>query len=290
MFKLLHVLCAIWLVASTALSPRMAYGLEYQCAHELVIRSVAVEYQTPGHQLPCKVVYHKPPQTPSVLWRAQAQVGFCEHKARELVGSLERSGWSCDQIQGTAASNALQPPPEEETQLEDLVGRPGPSEAAVEAPPGIASISAQRRANEWRNDPTFARTLIRDLRKLQELTGTRVQASSTSFGDLNGDGQRDAAVLITFNFGGTNDVQHLIAYLHRQGAYSPVASRFIGGSDRQGQSGELEAIESGVILLDLHVRQRQSAACCAAVHGRAKFVLNSRELMRVDEATAMAKR
>jgi hypothetical protein len=155
---------------------------------------------------------------------------------------------------------------------------------------GLANANLQQRANEWRKDPVFARTLARDLRKLEDLTGAQVQASGTSFGDLNGDGRRDAAVLITFNFGGTNDVQHLIAYLYRQGTYWPAASRFIGGSHRQVQSGELEAIKSGVILLDLHVLQPQGTACCASGHGGAKFVLNNRELMRVEEATAVAAR
>src|SRR5918992_1242261 len=131
MVKLLHVLCGIWLAALTALSPGMAYGLEYQCAHELAIRNVAVEFQKPGQQVPCKVVYHKPPRTPSVLWQAQVQVGFCEHKARELVGSLERSGWFCDEIQGAAASNALQPPPEKEPQQKDLAVRPAQNQAAA---------------------------------------------------------------------------------------------------------------------------------------------------------------
>lgn len=250
----------------------MAYGLEYQCAHELAIRSVTVEYQDPGQQVPCKVIYHKPPQTPSALWQAQAQVGFCEQRARELVGSLQRSGWSCDEIQGAAASNAPQPSPEKQPQLKDLAIRPAQSKAAEGGmSQGLANANLQQRANEWRKDPVFARTLARDLRKLEDLTGAQVQASGTSFGDLNGDGRRDAAVLITFDFGGTNDVHHLIAYLCRQGTYRPAASRFIGGSYRQVQSAELEAIKSGVILLDLHVLQPQGTACCASGHGGASL-------------------
>ena len=155
---------------------------------------------------------------------------------------------------------------------------------------GLANANLQQRAKEWCKDPIFARILARDLRKLEDLTGAQVQASGTSFGDLDGDGQRDAAVLITFDFGGTNDVQHLIAYLHRRGTYRPAASRFIGGSHRQVESGELKTIKAGVILLDLHVPQPQGTPCCASSNGRAKFVLNSRELMRVEEATAMATR
>jgi hypothetical protein len=288
MIKLLHALCGIWLLALTALSPGIAYGLEYQCAHELVIRSVAVEYQEPEQQVPCKVVYHKPPHAPSVLWQAQAQAGFCEHRAKELVRTLERSGSSCDEIQAAAAREEIEAPPDKEPQQEDLAVRPAQSKVEGGTSRGLANANLQRHANELPEDTIFARTLARGLRRLEDLTGAQVQASSTSFGDLNGDGQRDAAVLITFHFGGTNDVQHLIAYLYRQGTYRPAASRFIGGSHRQVQSGELEAIKAGVILLDLHVLQPQGAACCAPGRGKAKFVLNSRELTRVEEATAIA--
>jgi hypothetical protein len=289
MVKLLYVLCGIWLAALTALSSGMAYGLEYQCAHELAIRSVAVEYQKPGQQVPCKVVYHKPPRTPSVLWQAQAQVGFCEHRARELVEGLERSGWFCDEIQRAVALNAL-PPPEKEPQQKDLAVHPARGKAEGGTSRRLANANLHQRAKEWRKDPIFARTLARDLRKLEDLAGAQVQASGTSFGDLDGNGQRDAAVLITFDFGGADYVQHLVAYLFREGTYRLAASRFIGGSHRQVQSGELETIKSGVILLDLHVQQPQGAACCASGDGRAKFVLNGRELTRVEEATAMAAR
>jgi hypothetical protein len=97
-------------------------------------------------------------------------------------------------------------------------------------------------------------------------------------------------VLITVDFGGTDYVQHLVAYLYRQGTYRPAASRFIAGSHDDVQSAELEAIKGGMIFLDLRVLQATAAVCCASASRRAAFVLENGELVRVEEATAMATR
>jgi hypothetical protein len=192
-----------------------AYSLEYQCAHELAIRSVAVEYQEPSQHVPCKVVYHKPPHAPSVLWQAQAQAGFCEHRAKELVRTLERSGWSCDEIQAAAASEEIEAPLDKEPEHQHLAAPRGHSGFAgpvrsteatrserVAAPLGRieaeatesyrktapsaatsrpeAKTTAQRGAIEWRRDPIFARTLARDLRK----PGSPASAICTAMGSV----------------------------------------------------------------------------------------------------------
>jgi hypothetical protein len=113
-----------------------------------------------------------------------------------------------------------------------------------------------------------------------------VQAGAAGFGDLHGDGQPDAAALITFDFGGTDYVQHLIAYLYRQGTYRPAASRLIAGSHGDVQSAELEAIKGGMIFLDLRVLQATGAGCCASGSRRAAFVLENGELIGVEEMAA----
>jgi hypothetical protein len=91
--------------------------------------SSTVEYQQLGQKVPCRVVYHKPPRAPNGLWKAQAQVGFCESRAEELVQTLERSGWSCEEIQDVAAIGAGQVRtreagalPDEEPELQPLAG------------------------------------------------------------------------------------------------------------------------------------------------------------------------
>jgi hypothetical protein len=320
MTKLRSALWWTWLPAVAVLFVSSARSLEYQCVHELIIRSIAVEYQEPGQQVPCKVLYHKPPRIPSMVWQAQTQVGFCEQRAKELARSLERSGWSCDEIQAAAASEK-EAPPDKKLEHEHLValhGHPGfagtvrsaeairserataplgrieagaagssrksASSAATSRPE--AKTTAQRGAIEWGRDPLFAHTLARDLRKLEELTGAEVQAGAAGFGDLHGDRQPDAAVLITFDFGGTNYVQHLVVYLYREGTYRPAASRFIAGSHGDVQSAELEAIKEGMIFVDLRVLQAAGAVCCASGSRRAAFVLENGELIGVEKVAA----
>jgi hypothetical protein len=234
-----------------------------------------VEYQQLGRKVPCRVVYHRPPRAPNGLWKAQAQVGFYESRAEELVETLERSGWSCDEIQDVVATDAgrvrtaaAEPLPDEESELQSFaslrtqaeraeavtsgeaarseraipplapttaetagpVWKSAPSEAVNRS--GATAASQQRGRGERSGDVVLADTLARDIRKLEESTDAEAQAGNVGVRDLNGDGQPDAAVLITFVFGGTHYVQSLVAYMYRQGTCQPAARRFIGASDR----------------------------------------------------------
>jgi hypothetical protein len=317
------------LLALTVFFAGKAHSVQYQCAHGLAVRSVAVEYQQRGRQVPCKVVYHKPPQAPNGLWKAQVQVGFCESRAEELVQRLERSGWSCDEIQEVVATDAgrvrtaaAELLPDEEPELQPLAGlraqaervetvtsgetaraertippleptkaetagpmwKTAPSEAIGRSEATAANL--QRGRGERSGDVVFANALARDLRELKESTNAEVQAGSAGFGDLNGDGQSDAAVLITFDFGGSHYVQYLVAYLYSQDTYQPAAKRFIGGSDREVQNGELEAIKTGMIFLRHQILRPDDAAFRPSGIQGERFVLTNGELMRVDEKAA----
>jgi hypothetical protein len=322
------------LLALTVFCASMVHSVQYQCAHGLAVRSVTVEYQQRGQQVPCGVVYHKPPQAPNALWKAQAQLGFCESRAKELVQTLERSGWSCDEIQETAATEAGQvrtaeaePLPEAEPDLQPLASlraqaeraeavRSGETARSERATPPLEPTKAEAAGSMWKTAPSeavgrsgataanlkrgrrerfgdvvFAKALARDIRKLEESTGAGVQAGNAGFGDLDGDGQPDAAVLITFDFGGTHYVQYLVAYVYRQGTYHPTARRFIGGSHREVQNGDLEAIEARMIFLHLEFRRPDDAASRPSGIQEDRFVLTDGELLRVDKkAAALATR
>jgi hypothetical protein len=317
------------LLALTVFCAGTVHSAQYQCAHGLAVRSVAVEYQQRGQKVPCKVVYHKPPQAPKGLWKAQAQVGFCESRAEELVETLERSGWSCDEIQDVVATDAgrvrtaaTESLPDEEPELQSPAslgaqaeraetvtsGETARSERAI---PPLAPTKAETAGPMWKSAPSeaigrsaataasqqrgrgersgdvvLANALARDTRKLEESTDAEVQAGNAGFGDLNGDGQPDAAVLITFDFGGTHYVQYLVAYIYRQGTYQPAATRFIGGSDREVQDGELEAIEAGMIFLRHQILRPGDAASHPSGIQEDRFVLTDGELLRVDEKAA----
>jgi hypothetical protein len=303
------------LVSSTGI----ARTLEYQCARGLVIRNIAIEYRLPGQQVPCKVLYRKPSQIPRVLWKARAQAGFCESKADQLLEKLDRSGWSCHQAQGAPPMEASQMPsrlaePETAPETPELAGQRQqeaeqanvlssgseprgkslkPAEAEAAAPSEEAAPFKDTRRTEAiavgprharigrSEDLALAAALARDLRKLEEGSHTKVEAGNIGFGDLDGDGQRDAALLITFA-SAADRLQYLVAYVYRQGAYRLAASQFIGGSYREVHSGELEGIEAGVILVRLQIEQTEDVACCPLSYRTGTFVLENRSLTRLE--------
>jgi hypothetical protein len=266
MMKFVRPLRLTCLSALTVFCTGAAHGVEYKCAHEMIMRSVAVQYEDPDHRVPCEVVYHKPPRSPTVLWQAQAQVDFCERRAEELVRRLERSGYSCELIQDPAI----------EPRLAGSVNAPWLQQIRR---PEAAAIIPKGDRREWSADLALA--LARDLRALEEGSGTEVQAGSPAFGDLNGDDQLDAAVLITFTSGGIDQLQYLVAYVHAQGIYHLVASRFIGGSYREVYRGEVEAIAAGMIFLRLQIVQPEEVACCPSRSRNATVVLENGELVRL---------
>jgi hypothetical protein len=308
-------------------SPGIARSLEYQCARGLVIRNIVVEYQVFGQQVPCRVLYDKPSQIPRVLWKARAQAGFCESKADQLLEKLDRSGWCCHQAQGAAPMEASQMPsrlaePETEPDVPEPAGpreqeaeranivssgseprgtslQPAEAEAAApseEAAPfkntrrteAIAVGPQDTRIGRSENR-AFAVELARDLRKLEEGSHTKVEAGDIGFGDLDGDGQRDAALLITF-FSGADHLQYLVAYVYREGTYRLAASRFIGGSYREVESGELEAIEAGEISVRLQIAQTEDVACCPLRKQEATFVLENGGLARLKQGNQASMR
>ncbi|HEX9768262.1 MAG TPA: hypothetical protein VGA50_03720 [Kiloniellales bacterium] len=71
---------------------------QYACLRDGMIRAIYVEYDKFAGEPPCAVVYEKSsPEEPSreIPWRAEADVGFCELHARELVDKLRDWGWKC---------------------------------------------------------------------------------------------------------------------------------------------------------------------------------------------------
>jgi hypothetical protein len=307
--------CVASLLVSSA---AIARTVEYQCARGLVVRNIAIEYRLPGQRVPCEVLYRKPSQIRHVLWKARAQAGFCESKADQLLEKLDRSGWSCDQAQGAAPMRAGQMPsrlaeperepdvpepavPREEAEQADVVSsgsEPGkmslePVEAEAAAPSEDAAPIKNARQTEAIavsprhtrigrfEDLALAAALARDIRKLEEGSHTKVEAGDIGFGDLDGDGQRDAALVITFA-SGADHLQYLVAYVYQQGAYRLAASQFIGGSYREVHSGELEGIEAGVILVRLQIEQTEDVACCPLSYRTGTFVLENRSLTRLE--------
>ena len=72
------------------------YADSWNCSSDDLVREVIIEYPQ-GGSLPCDVVYKKQTEgvEDQVLWSAENEEGYCEDKARELVATLESSGWVC---------------------------------------------------------------------------------------------------------------------------------------------------------------------------------------------------
>jgi hypothetical protein len=84
------------------LDPEATYSVtdrnQYACLRDGMIRAVYVEYAKIAGEPPCVVVYEKSaPEEASreIPWRAEADRGFCELHARELVEKLRDWGWKC---------------------------------------------------------------------------------------------------------------------------------------------------------------------------------------------------
>ncbi len=85
-------------------------------------------------------------------------------------------------------------------------------------------------------------------------------ASQMAFGDLNGDGAGDAAVLLAENYGGSGVFVSLIAMLNQNGQPVQAASEMI---DDRPQINSL-SIQNGQIFLDATVHGPNDPGCCAA--------------------------
>lgn len=245
----------------------------YQCERSGVQRSITVEYQDPEQRVPCEVVYRKPPEAPEVLWSARSEAGFCESKAQELVGTLEQAGWACTGSEERPPATARPPAPEPDPQEAPA---PDANGTAEQAPPPASDV------------PALQAVVARDLERLDQSTEAKVVADSTAYGDLNGDGELDAAVLITFDADGADYVQYLVAYLFEDDDYRPVASRMIGGRYREVYGGEVDKIQDGAILLDLQILQPGDPSCCPSGTRQSVIVLKDGELVKIEEDPAAA--
>ena len=97
------------------------------------------------------------------------------------------------------------------------------------------------------------------------------------YGDLNGDGLEDAAVLLATQNGGTGVFVELAAMLNRDGRAENVATVPLG--DRVVvESGRIHA---GVIVLEMRVQGPNDPLCCPSQSETWKFRLQGADLSRI---------
>ena len=100
-----------------------------------------------------------------------------------------------------------------------------------------------------------------------------------TFGDLNGDGQADAAVILVSDLGGSGSFVYLAAVESRNGVAENVATLLLG--DRV-QVKSLE-VEDGRLVASLLSHAPDDPTCCPSLETTRTFLL--RDELLVDETT-----
>lgn len=148
---------------------------------------------------------------------------------------------------------------------------PTPAEAA-EPEPRLVPPSAHAAAAQL--DQVVRETLA----SVEQLYGGDFRAEAAKFGDLDGDGMEDAAVLITYEAADDEYVQYLVAYLFNGETFQSVATRNVGGRFLEARRADLEGIADQRIVVELEVPDANDA-CCAT--RRDAFALERGELVEV---------
>lgn len=108
------------------------------------------------------------------------------------------------------------------------------------------------------------------------------------YGDLDRDGDQDAAVLYTLEgFGGGNFwVQTLAVFLNTKGSFKFYAQEDVGAKNRE-RSGTLRNIKSGKVWMDMEYCEEPPQGLCAEPKkGVSYFTLSSKKLEEVNVTAA----
>lgn len=104
-------------------------------------------------------------------------------------------------------------------------------------------------------------------------------APERAFGDLDGDGKRDAAVILSDAPGGSGVFGYLAAVVDRDGIPTHVAAAALG--DRVAVKGV--AITDGTVVLDVVTHGPDDPMCCPSVDATWVYRLEGDALVRVGE-------
>jgi hypothetical protein len=145
---------------------------------------------------------------------------------------------------------------------------PAAAEPAERAPPAptaaAASVPAAPIVPPFAHPaaPLLDQVLKQTLRSVEQLYGGEFRAEHVAFGDLDGDGVQDGAVLITYEAERNDYVQYLVAYLFKGETFQSVATKNVGGRFLDAMRAALRGIADGKILVELE-SLGAGAACCA---------------------------
>lgn len=278
-----------------------ARSAEFRCWNGSLERRIEVSGPDAAQGTVCEVRYWRDASAPGsgrVLWSAQQDTDYCAARARELVTRLEAGGWTCGSGEQPAApqpthtQSAMPPPvadapapvaPASEPAESAAVGPaqpPPPAPAQVEAsPPGETLVPPSANPAAALLDQVVKETL----HSVEQLYGGKFRAEHAAFGDLDGDGADDAAVLITYEAERNDYVQYLVAYLFNGETFQSAATKNVGGRFLDALRADLRGIADRRILLGLEALDG-GAACCAT--RRTAFALERGQLVEVADPGA----
>lgn len=278
-----------------------ASAAEFRCWNGGLERRIELSGPDAARGTACEVRYWRDATVPDsgrVLWHAQQDADYCAARARELVARLEAGGWTCGSGEQPASpepthtQGATPPPvadapapvapafePEEPAAVGPAEPRsPAPAQAEGSAPgEPIVPPSANPAA------AILDRVVKETLHSVEQLYGGEFQAEHAAFGDLDGDGVEDAAVLITYEAERNDYVQYLVAYLFDGETFQSVATKNVGGRFLDALRADLRGIADRRILLELEALDG-GAACCAT--RRTAFALEGGQLVEVADPGA----
>jgi hypothetical protein len=275
-----------------------ARAAEFRCWNGALERRIELSGPDDTRGTACEVRYWRDatlPDSGRVLWRAQQDTEFCATKAREMVTRLEAGGWTCGAGEQPASpepkqTEATEPPP-----LVDAPAQAAPEAVPPDELPALGpaepSLPARAEAKASVPDapivplsansaaPLLDQVLRETLHSVEQLYGGEFQAEHAAFGDLDGDGVQDAAVLITYEAARNDYVQYLVAYLFNGETFQSVATKNVVGRFLDAVGAALRGIADGRILLELEALDGD-AVCCAT--RRTAFVLKRGQLVETD--------
>lgn len=215
----------------------------FACQNQQRERRVELRHAGRSSRLPCQVVYWRDAARTDggrPLWEAENDYGFCIEQTRALLQRLEDGGWSCRKL-------SLDRP-----QVETIPAIAPHGEEVLPAPtaePSPPVVSERGKLDE---------ALARDLSRLAELAsspGARFEIAAAELGDLDRDGDSDAAVLLTYLSGQRPPVQFLMAYRFDGDTFHPAAKIYLGSLEAGNVASAIERIDDGTIELWFELQQ-----------------------------------
>ncbi len=272
------ILGALGLLAATPAFAAQATTTDeaYSCRNGERERRVELQHADAPDRLPCQVLYWRdgatPPDDGKSMWQADHDFGFCIERTRDLVQRLQEAGWKCQKGDGTTAQMQAIPA---------LAPSGLPAGGGERAKPGGA-VAPGRLPVEDGERTKLGEALTRDMQRLAQLTespGARFEIEGTELGDLDHDGQADAAVLLNYQSDQPGTAQFLVVYRFDGKTFVPAAKTYVGGVGTDVLASGIEKIEDGTIHLLLEVRQPGDLECCPSGRRSESYVLRNGALV-----------